>query len=865
MQRLEEHHVHVDHVLEKVKHGEEITKPPRSRKRVHSDEVADTDVLIDNYCSFSKQIKERNIRAAVQRGLLANQRRLRSGRRREKYHKAQLNRKEKLDCRRTKCRTKLTRAQNVAKCVRAARVIQRAARKHLLQTPLTHCGGVHHTKSGAMLASKSTVKIQRWSGWRRAVALRLYNSDGSNGSPRAAICRILESLTGKLADGTFSFTKSAFDECRKVLEDPQTINDAAIFLPVLKPLLPRDMNIHPRTFLSIFFIALHPEEVLGADIHQVHSKMVHRKSLGALQELFDLTFAETVGLSLILRSVAHAIQAFLITFEAWRQRDLHQITKEMVECAEKTWKIYFKEKNTLALIDDLSKQCFYKSAPLNELSSKSGPSDLVIDDPLASLRLSHQAEFEGSKKYLQRIRKHLNSVVGVEKGKLLMKGAKSKVFEFDTVVTTDERDSILSSIMQSHERIDGSKCQQAHNLVEKGKESNTCWHNSTDGTSLENPVASMILSNDKLVHNILLTDEDESHQVTFDGKPRSPNIQPFNFFYKWEFGREDVAVDQNEHIGNADTQVVHTIRRAVFDRITDCLRGDTSSIHLYQSLIEELNHAICVLISNRPEIQFILEDLEPSKGTDECMSLLGPLVCAGKALNELESPDRSPSTLDWINMTTSFIHSHGPVVFPHGMDVCSYAVASTAFLLSKTEQCRIDIVNSDILIAAPFIRSVGHDYERKKCHEKYGLKDNLEKLPVTNEWLERAIINAEDVSLRIPSVENCMVVVGLGFVNELLFNTNSTSLPEVFSLDADKLVEIKSTARIAVIGSALALHACNVSGVGVGALSYEVAETNEKRSLVSVLTKKYHSHESMLEQVTDAVIALSKSEFIYSY
>eukprot|EP00814_Leptocylindrus_danicus_P000691 CAMPEP_0116045128 /NCGR_PEP_ID=MMETSP0321-20121206/27419_1 /TAXON_ID=163516 /ORGANISM="Leptocylindrus danicus var. danicus, Strain B650" /LENGTH=947 /DNA_ID=CAMNT_0003526373 /DNA_START=107 /DNA_END=2947 /DNA_ORIENTATION=- len=860
VRRLEEHHMHVDRVLEKVKY-EENTKLHRSRKRMHSDEVTDVDATNDNSYSTSKQTKERNIRAAAQRGLLANQRRLRSGRRREKYHRAQLNRKEKLDCRRIKCRSKLTRAQEVAKCVRAARVIQHAVREHLLQRPLI-CRGVYHTRSGTMLASKSTVKIQRWSGWGRAVALRLYTSGSSNGFPRAAISRILQGFVNKTANGTFDFSRSTFDGCRKVLEHPQTIHDAAVFLPVLKPLLPNGINIHPRTFLSIFFISLHPNEVLGADLHQVHSKVVHRKSQIALKELVRLNLASTDDLSLVLRSVANAVQAFSITFEAWRQRDLHQMTKEMVECAEKTWKIYFREKNTLILIDDLSKQYCYKSAPISELRSRSGPSDFVVDDPLASIRLTHQAEFEGAKKYLQRIRKHLNSIVGVENGRALMKGAKSKSLEFDNVVSTDDRDAILSCIMQSNEHeVDEKECQQAANLAVEEKESDTFKrYDFMDSTTLDNPVAANVLSNEKLVHNIILTDEDESHLITFDGNPRLPNIHALDFFCKWKSDEEDVDDSKSKSM---EVQVAGAARRAFFDRIIECLRNTPSSIQEFQNLVEELNHAIHALIPNRPDLHAVLEDSMPSSATDGSNLLLGPLVRAGKALHDLESPDRSSTTLDWINMTHSCISNRVTATFPHGLDVCSYAVASTAFLLAKTEQCRMDIVNSDLLLVAPYIRSIGHEYEKTKFGEKYDLKDSMECVPATKQWLERVIMGVDDVSLRVPSPENCLVVAGLGLVNDLLFNTYATALPEVFSFDAERLAEIKMTARTAVIGSALALHACNVSGVGVGALSYEVvAETNEKRRLVDVLTQKYDSQESMVEQVTDAVIALSSGKYV---
>ena len=87
-------------------------------------------------------------------------------------------------------------------------------------------------------------------------------------------------------------------------------------------------------------------------------------------------------------------------------------------------------------------------------------------------------------------------------------------------------------------------------------------------------------------------------------------------------------------------------------------------------------------------------------------------------------------------------------------------------------------------------------------------------------------------------------------------------VPEILQFDVANLRSIRSTTRMSVIGSALALHACTVAGVGDAVLRRDPSTEKINRcrhNLIEAMSgREVSSQQAFEEDVASAVIALAK-------
>lgn len=191
------------------------------------------------------------------------------------------------------------------------------------------------------------------------------------------------------------------------------------------------------------------------------------------------------------------------------------------------------------------------------------------------------------------------------------------------------------------------------------------------------------------------------------------------------------------------------------------------------------------------------------------------------------------------------------ITVPLQISMSNYAVASTTYLHAKIEKCRTDIDNFKLShVLAPRIHSHGISYLRivfqKQILEKCSPSNQSlqDKLMHTKSWVQE-VVTGDGISLlegfqeRTYSKEDMLQSRGLrrkaiwsnAWIRNLLFRSprhprqeekNEMNphpltpflLPEVFLWDLETIQKIRRSTQWSVVGSALALHASNMAGVG---------------------------------------------------
>mmetsp|Transcript_27169 Transcript_27169/g.40189 ORF Transcript_27169/g.40189 Transcript_27169/m.40189 type:complete len:436 (-) Transcript_27169:758-2065(-) len=392
-----------------------------------------------------------------------------------------------------------------------------------------------------------------------------------------------------------------------------------------------------------------------------------------------------------------------------------------------------------------------------------------------------------------------------------------------------------------------------------------------------------------LIHRVLLTDPADIPDLTVSGKPVDRTRVTFSSFCKNDYNfngnvsvNSDTEKDQCNHsqilqgcvlIKNAAgastaDQISKTMKRAFFKNIEDLMSNN--EYEPYIKLLLELHDSIRLLVPRRTDLHGRLDNEEVLREKVK-NDLIIPLIKAGEALSMLEAPDRAKSTTDWLRLIGPASSSTGgssPPWEQFGLNRISFVVASVAFLLLKTEKCHEDITNFKVVQIAPLIQKYGAEYERARFQEIHG---NFEKVdvPATKEWVQRMITKHQEnvYSLSSSKEERTIAVKTYGFVDELLFTTERLKLPEVFVSDADKIMELREIVRMSVIGSSLALHACNAAGVGDGVLKVDPlpTEMNEGRKMLAESMMKRSQTQDHLEHgIFESVLELARGEHFMS-
>ena len=219
-------------------------------------------------------------------------------------------------------------------------------------------------------------------------------------------------------------------------------------------------------------------------------------------------------------------------------------------------------------------------------------------------------------------------------------------------------------------------------------------------------------------------------------------------------------------------------------------------------------------------------------------------------------PDRSPSTVEWREISEAYIDSKEVTSknIPYNFDkLKSFIVASISFLLKKIDLCHFDKMKFEFKKVTPSILQIGGEYERKQMQLKYGdfgSFSSMSELSATWGWVHRA----QEAFMMSPK----MLIGTLKtdcFVDELLFVKDAIPMTEVLSLDGGAIKKIRKLAQTAVFGSALFLHACNIAGSQLDSLT---SQAKYHRSQVISLLNRAPSYKSFSDALINFIEAIDR-------
>ena len=768
-----------------------------------------------------------------------------------KVERASRKKTEVLNDRRTKAREEIRRAQAVARKVKAARAIQRTVKWKLLgqgHSSTSEQFSSGRSSNNSMLSQKeAAVLIQTLPAWKNLViASRFSKVDTEYLMPRDALM-ILASIT----DGKNDNKKATFEELRGKMMHPTTIQASSIFLEGLG----QPSHLNDRTLLSAFLIATHPMEVLDDDQDKLASALAKASQalVGAIED-FGKHLAVDEGREYIGKCISLVLSkatAYGELFHLWKNADLAKLIRNMTKSAEQSWMAYLTSCEALFYIAEVQG----RGAPDRDTDMEVSSHQNGHHDPLASLRLRHEASKDGSRSHIKRLRVSLNKLVGTEEGRQLVKSAKEHALRHIV------EDCIVANLKaEVDEQLQYGTRPSQTNVSDVVTPSDNDDTASTDGMKIDG-VPNTILNNHELVHHILLTDSSDFHKLSWNGVTVE-DVTVDDFMANWMEGGALGDVTTNQAIGSPEQQIANNMRRAFFDGIIDDM--ESGNLESMKRLLLDLHELVRKLVPNRNDLHSHLSDEKVKAGRD-IGSLFHILLVAADALaNHLESPARASSTLEWIRVAS------GPdAEAQYGFTSKEgYTVASCAFLLSKAEVCHADIANHHLTKVAPLIHSIGSEYELQRLKDTYGLSESpsnsvlKEKLPVTSSWIVGMLSSIEahaEVSRANSSAKRYACLKSRGFVDSLLFASNQLVIPEVYATDTSRIMHIRNEARYVVIGCALGLHISNIARADSSIfatvpLSSPVLE-ERRQALDAALRANYSNQKEFHSTVASVVIS----------
>mmetsp|Transcript_7311 Transcript_7311/g.13121 ORF Transcript_7311/g.13121 Transcript_7311/m.13121 type:complete len:564 (-) Transcript_7311:112-1803(-) len=399
------------------------------------------------------------------------------------------------------------------------------------------------------------------------------------------------------------------------------------------------------------------------------------------------------------------------------------------------------------------------------------------------------------------------------------------------------------------------------------------------------------------VHRILLTDPSEFG--TLARKSREVHTPSFEEF-SGPFLGDPTAAPSTVDVAD---QIAQTMRRAFFNDLLETVMQQTTARALPESLVSlllETRDSIRALIPNRtdlhailwkddPDLQQLAAPAEQDTPIEKLLQAVVPrLLEAAKALTLLESADRAQTTVAYISR-----HSSGTsascsvaVVSPNNDDdgetrgLAAFVVLSTMYLTHKAQMCQQDLADFRLqTVDAPVIHETGLDTEREMFQKRFGLFSDSSTGPATRVWVQQFVSHSPYSKQELLTSESKRVEVlqQVGWVDMILFRTPPPNpsqtqdhgamvqqhMPEVLSLDMAYMREVRHVTRLAVMGSALALHACNAAGTGDTILKSDELSPelqHERQKLIHAMSNFAIGSQELYEQgVSAAVISLART------
>ena len=527
---------------------------------------------------------------------------------------------------------------------------------------------------------------------------------------------------------------------------------------------------------------------------------------------------------------------------------IENLTKQL----EQSWFVYLTSSETLKYLVEVT---------------ATGDVDInKVDDPLASLRLRHEASRSGSRSHIKRIRVSLNKLIGTEDGKEVVKIAKASALK--DIEESEAMNELKDEINEIYGNVAPSTPELSGRLT---AEDETGTFQDIDQRFLGDE----ILSNRLLVHKILLTDPADFSSLSWNEvDAQQPNVSPKDFIMASLSQEQDSATGTIQLTTEyMPMRIAESMKLAFFNQMAQQMKDGTYDS--VREMLSELHTKMRSLLPNREDLHSHLNDEEISL-TSSTRDILRCLVRCGYLLsNYLESAARAPSTVELIDCLEAFLSrplrgdKNGMIPYDIESEEL-FAVLSIAYMIHKTELCQVDISNYKLSQAAPLLHLVGNEYEVKHFKKSIGMDysstTSVEELkhiiPSTWRWVKtlRSSFDSSGENLTCHSNfdQKMDIVKGQGFVDCILFTRSQLILPEVLSLDVEGISQIRSEARLCVISSALALHACSIAKVVGTAIPSSEADDARQR-LSSVLRKKHFDQDQLESEVTDAIGNLTKA------
>jgi hypothetical protein len=381
----------------------------------------------------------------------------------------------------------------------------------------------------------------------------------------------------------------------------------------------------------------------------------------------------------------------------------------------------------------------------------------------------------------------------------------------------------------------------------------------------------------RTIHRVLLTDPSQCDQLTISGQPRS--LETFTYL---EFKRY-LSPPQQQY-NNDDEAVVTALdvnaiaKQAYCDHICERVQN----LQTLQPLIDlflELHTCIRQLIPHRHDLHTLLKDVQVQTVTT-LSALLDFIITAGRHLATLESEARSISTREWMEQASNYIntirniHDNNNDAL-HDHDAVRFCVTSLLYLLYKAELCQADKDHFHFThVWIPRIQAEGKSLERLYFKQHFGDWNDSATAPATRTWIRSLMRHSNSAEETVHFHDNntrqsitpldCLAIIQKGWIHTILFRSGDSAvlLPGIFSLDAENIGSIRSVTRMAVAGSALSLHACQVTHQPSTLLEEDDAESAwniQRRALAREMDAQFKTPHAYIQDIQDAVERLTRS------
>jgi hypothetical protein len=538
-----------------------------------------------------------------------------------RFERATRNLQLRLEDLQGKARDEIQHAHDVAKRVKAVRVLQKSIRVNF--------GFKDQSDQPHLSMISAALRFQNFVSWKvKVTATRL-----STSTDLECLKDLLVAMG--LSNSGESVLGASFEQLTAAITNPTSLACIKNFLGTFGPLLRNSATptkpgtISTRTLLSVFLVAVQPDEILGGKRGNDKCSNLLEKAAGKLVSvLVDLSKLKPSQISYsehhdIIKEVGSRIVSYCTIFDKWKNADFDELVEKMTKSALQSWVVFLISKQALLYIEE-------KSSP---------------DNGDFQLLLKHKSSRRGAGLHIKRVRAAMKKILGDDQSFIVMKGAKQaalkQIEEQQSMVPIKaEIDNVLDSFAN-----DSSRDDDDNNL-------------SDDSPSIENTtIPESILSNLQLVHQLLLMDNEEL---------------------------EDLSKNNSENFSHLDTAQDFMMYYKNHNIATEWVEGTTSMDGIKQVMIDLIDK-MRKLVPNREDLQqyFTESQVQSCETTNDYVTLT--LKMAHVMMNSLESQHRAEATLEWYNVTSSWSsQKYESSSIPYDFTCWrSFLIASLAFFYWK--------------------------------------------------------------------------------------------------------------------------------------------------------------------------------------